>query len=269
MAGEFRAQKLSLSLGTFRYAQDWLTNSFANLEGFTGLIGISMLVLGGVGVASVTRVFIQQRIETIAILKCVGGRNTPVLGAYLVQSLALGAAGAALGLVLAFVVNAAGTRYVERWSPLDLIPGLTWRASLEGLAIAGGVILLFALPPLLEIRQVKPFLLFRRDTEVRRFDRVQFAARLLVPVGLLALAVWQAGSFPSARSFIATVGVTAVALNLAGSVLISVLSRVGRVRSLPVRYAIGNLCRPGNQRRRSCLPSVSGRCSWFRSASSR
>jgi putative ABC transport system permease protein len=247
MGGEFRAQKLSLSLSNFRGVQDWLANSFAKMEGFTGLIGISMLVLGGVGVASVTRVFIQQKVETIAILKCVGGRNTPVLGAYLVQSLALGAAGAALGLLLAFLVNAAGTRYVERWSPLDLTPGLTWRASLEGLAIAGSVTLLFALPPLLEIRQVKPFLLFRRDTELRRFDRVQFAARLLVPVGVLALAVWQAGTFPSARSFIGTVAVTAVALNLAGSVLIKVLSRAGRVRSLPVRYAIGNLCRPGNQ----------------------
>jgi putative ABC transport system permease protein len=247
MAGEARGQKVSLGLSTFRYAQEWLANSFANLEGFTGLIGISMLVLGGVGVASVTRVFIQQKVDTIAILKCVGGRNAPVLGAYLVQSLALGAAGAALGLLLAYLVNAAGTRYVERWSPLDLTPGLTWRASLEGLAIAGSVTLLFALPPLLEIRQVKPFFLFRRDTEMRRLDRIQLAARLLVPAGVLALALWQAGSFPSTRSFIGTVAVTAVALNLAGSVLVKILSRVGRVRSLPVRYAIGNLCRPGNQ----------------------
>ena len=247
MAGEFRAQKVSLGLSTFRYAQEWLANSFANLEGFTGLIGISMLVLGGVGVASVTRVFIQQKVDTIAILKCVGGRNAPVLGAYLVQSLALGAAGAAFGLLLAYLVNAAGTRYVERWSPLDLTPGLTWRASLEGLAIAGSVTLLFALPPLLEIRQVKPFFLFRRDTETRRFDRTQLAARLLVPLGILALALWQAGSFPSARLFIGTVAVTAVALNLAGSALIYVLSRVGTVRSFPVRYAIGNLWRSGNQ----------------------
>jgi putative ABC transport system permease protein len=82
---------------------------------------------------------------------------------------------------------------------------------------------------------------------LRRFDRAQFAARLLVPIGIVALALWQAGSYPNARQFIATVAVTAMALNIAGSVLISVLSRAGRVRSLPVRYAIGNLCRPGNQ----------------------
>ena len=67
MDRELRPMKLRLGLSTFRYAENWLNQSFANLEGFTGLVGISMLVLGGIGVASVTRVFIQQKLETVAI----------------------------------------------------------------------------------------------------------------------------------------------------------------------------------------------------------
>lgn len=247
MDAALRPMKLRLGLSTFRYVERWMTQSFANLEGFTGLVGISILVLGGIGVASVTRVFIQQKLDTVAILKCVGGRNAPVLGAYLLQSLMLAAAGTALGILLAAAVNVAGTRALTQWSPITLTPGLTWRASLEGTSIALLVTMLFALPALLEIRQVKPVLLFRRDTESPRFDWLQMTARAALIVAVLALAGWQAGSYPRSRWFIGGVGVTALILNLAGTLLVAILARTGRVRSLTLRYAIGNLCRPDNQ----------------------
>ena len=243
----FRPMKLNMGLSGFRYIETWLNQSFANLEGFTSLIGLSMLVLGGIGVASVTRVFIQQKVDTVAILKCVGGRNGPVLTAYLVQSLLLAMAGTALGMALAFMVNVMGTRALARWSPLELQPGLTWRASLEGAGIALLVTVLFALPPLLEIRNVKPVLLFRRDPGAGGIDWLQIAARILLVGVLLAVAVWQAGSYPRARLFIAALAATAVVLNVAGSVLVAVLRRAGRLPSFAVRYAVGNLCRPGNQ----------------------
>jgi putative ABC transport system permease protein len=144
MDRELRPLKLRLGLSSFRYVENWLNQSFANLEGFTGLVGISMLVLGGIGVASVTRVFIQQKLETVAILKCIGGRNIPVLGAYLAQSLALALTGTALGMLLALVVNVFGTRALAQWSPLALEAGLTWRAPVQGAAIAPLVTMLFA-----------------------------------------------------------------------------------------------------------------------------
>jgi putative ABC transport system permease protein len=209
MDRELRPMKLRLGLSTFRYAENWLNQSFANFEGFTGLVGISMLVLGGIGVASVTRVFIQQKLETVAILKCIGGRNTPVLGAYLAQSLALAVTGTALGMLLALVVNVFGTRALARWSPLALEAGLTWRASVQGAAIALLVTMLLALPALLEVRQVKPMLLFRRDPAPEHFDWLQVAARVLLIVVVLAVAMWQAGSYPRSRSFIGTVAATA------------------------------------------------------------
>jgi putative ABC transport system permease protein len=66
-------------------------------------------------------------------------------------------------------------------------------------------------------------------------------------VVVIAVALWQAGSYPRSGRFIGTVAATAVVLNLAGTLLVALLARIGRVRWLTARYAIGNLCRPGNQ----------------------
>ena len=170
-----------------------------------------------------------------------------MLGAHLAQSLALAVTGTALGMLLALVVNVFGTRALAQLSPLALEAGLTWRASVQGAAIALLVTMLFALPALLEVRQVKPVLLFRRDTAPKHFDWLQVAARVLLIAVVIAVAMWQAGSYPRSRWFIGTVAVTAVGLNLAGGLLVAGLARIGRVRWLTARYAIGNLCRPGNQ----------------------
>jgi putative ABC transport system permease protein len=64
---------------------------------------------------------------------------------------------------------------------------------------------------------------------------------------ILGAAWWQAGSYQNSRWFIASVAATAILLNVAGSVLVAVLSRIRRLPYFTMRYAVGNLCRPGNQ----------------------
>src|SRR5262245_59981028 len=82
MGREFQTRRLRGGIGTFHFIENWITNSLSNVDGFLSLIGLSIVVLGGIGIASVTRVFVQQRIRTVAILKCLGGRNRKVIGAY-------------------------------------------------------------------------------------------------------------------------------------------------------------------------------------------
>jgi putative ABC transport system permease protein len=60
-----------------------------------------ILVLGGIGVWSVTRVFLQQKRTSIAALKCLGASSGRILAVYVVQALVLGLAGSALGLLIA------------------------------------------------------------------------------------------------------------------------------------------------------------------------
>ena len=82
-------------------------------ENYLSLVGLVVLILGGIGVSSVTRVFVQQKVRSIAILKCVGSTSRQVLGVYLTQVLLLGLAGSVLGVAIA---GAASSRRCRRSS---------------------------------------------------------------------------------------------------------------------------------------------------------
>jgi putative ABC transport system permease protein len=254
----FRTTEAPIMVDSFRHAETWLRASLSNFEGFGSLVGLAILALGGIGVASVTRVFIQQKIQTVAILKCLGGRNREVLGAYLAQALAHGFIGSFVGLLLACVIIMIGGRYAAAYFPFDVQPGLTWNAAIQGVGIGILVTMLFSLPALLEIRVVKPLLLLR-DTDLRRrglnrfltgsIDWAGLTARAVIGLALLGLAVWQSGSLSNARLLIGASVVTAIALNLTGLALIWSLRRLPRLPSFSLRHGVTSLYRPGNQTR--------------------
>lgn len=244
---EFRTTRLNW-LGSFRTQEDWMTRSAENMEGFLGLVGLAVLVLGGIGIASVTRVFVQQKLKTIAILKCLGGDNRQVLGAYLAQVLALSLVGSVLGLLLASAVTHLAANYAAGRLPFRILPGLTWLAALQGVIIGVLITLLFSLPPLLEIRQVKPILVLRQDaTARRRRDWLRLGSGLLLGIGVFALAYWVSGRLNQVGIFLAEVAGTALLLHLTGAGLINVLRRVRYLPSFIWRQGIGNIYRPGNQ----------------------
>jgi putative ABC transport system permease protein len=244
---EARQTKPGLAIENYRYVENWLSRSVNSVDGFTALVGLSVLVLGGIGVGSATRVFIQQRLQTIAILKCLGGRNSQVLAAYLTQGVALSIAGSLFGLLLAYGVSALGVKQVAAFVPLDLQAGLTWRASLQGVSIGVLVALLFSVPPLIEIRHVKPALVLRRESGRRPFDWIQLGARAVLMLALLTMAAWEAGSYRRVAVFAGGLAGTGLVLQLAGLSLTAVVRRIGHLPSFVLRHGIGSLHRPGNQ----------------------
>jgi putative ABC transport system permease protein len=244
---EARQTKQGLAVDTFRYVENWLSRSVNSVDGFTALVGLAVLVLGGIGVGSATRVFIEQRLTTIAILKCLGGRNSQVLAAYLLQGVVLSLAGSAAGLLLAWGVSTAGVRQVAAFVPLDLQAGLTWGASIQGVSIGVLVSLLFSLPPLLEVRHVKPAAVLRREHGRRPFDWLQFGARVILTAALVGVAAAQAGSVVRIGVFAAGLAATALTLQLAGVLLSGGLRRAGHLPWFVLRHGVGSLHRPGNQ----------------------
>ena len=158
MRADLQSQPL-LNVRSFRYSQDRLSESLVRVENYLSLIGLVVLVLGGIP-TSVTRVFIQQKMKTIAILKCLGGDNRRVPG-YLAQVLALGLVGSLLGLA----------RAPDDLARADVFRGAhplrrRVRADVAGGASGSGdrilISLLFTLP-LLEIRRIKPILVLRSE----------------------------------------------------------------------------------------------------------
>ena len=160
-----------------------------------GAVIAAVVVLGGIGIASVMRVFVQQRIRTVAILKCLGGRNRKVIGAYAAQVAALSFSGSLVGLLVAQGITSGLAGFASARLPLDVIPRLSPLACVQGVGVGVLIGLLFALPPLLEIREVKPVLVLREETGGRRrIDWLAVAAQVLIAGAIAALAGWMAGT---------------------------------------------------------------------------
>lgn len=236
---------------SFRFSQDRLTESLNQVEDYLSLIGLVILVLGGIGIFSVTRVFVQQKMKTIAILKTLGGKNSRVLGAYLVQVMVLGVVGSLFGLLLAQLLAWVLPKYFVEILPPSVEIRLTWQAAIQGLSIGLLVSLLFSLLPLLQIRQIKPILVLR-SSEVpsgRKFDLLKITVGIFVVLGLLGISSWQAGSLKIGGIFLIALAAMTLVLNLTATGLMKFVRGFRRIPSFTVRQGINSLYRPGNQTR--------------------
>ena len=88
---------------SYRSTEDQIGESLQRAENFLSLVGFIIVVLGGIGVWSVTRVFVRQKIRSVAILKCIGASTPQVLTTYVVQVALLAVAGSLIGVGLAAV----------------------------------------------------------------------------------------------------------------------------------------------------------------------
>ena len=234
---------------SYKATEDDIGEDFARAEDYLSLVGLVIVILGGIGVSSVTRVFVQQKIKSIAVLKCVGARSSQLLAVYIAQVLVLGFAGSVLGLLLAAAAVAAVPAVLpaSATSGLNVSYTVTPGAALQGMAIGLLVSLLFALVPLLEVRNVKPSRLLRDETATAGLDWVQRLTVGLVVAALAALTVWQAGSWRV--GLVVTVGLaaTTLVLHVAGSLLIRLIRPLARARWFALRHAVLQLSRPGSQ----------------------
>ena len=231
--------------------EDQMGENLTRAEDYLSLVGLVVLILGGIGVSSVTRVFVQQKVRSIAILKCLGTTAPQILGIYMTQVLLLGAAGSALGVALAAGVMAAIPSMVGDLTALMQIDfGLTPAAVLQGFAIGLLVSMLFSLVPLLEVRYVKPSLLLRQEAPPSSgVDWLKWTATGGVAAALVAVAAWQAGSLEVGLMLSGGFVATAVILQVTGALLVRAVQPLRYSRSFALRQAVLRMVRPGNQTR--------------------
>ena len=241
-----------VNVRSYRDSEERLGEQFARAENYLSLTGLVILVLGGIGVSSVTRVFVEQKRKTIAVLKCVGATGRRLTAAYLAQVVALGAAGSLLGVLLA----KAALVFVRARFAGDLPPNLSYDlqpgAVAQGLGLGLLISLLFSALPLLRIRRIKPNMLLREVEEEAPRHWLDLW-RAVVAVGVLAgrvfLTSWQAGSLRVGVFFLLGLGATALVLYAAAWLLIYFVRRARGLGTFAVRQAVNSMHRPGNQTR--------------------
>jgi putative ABC transport system permease protein len=240
-----------VNVRSYRANDDQVGRDFDRAENYLSLVGLVIVILGGIAVSSVIRVFVLQKIKSIAVLKCVGGTSRQIIGVYLVQVITLGLAGSLLGVVIARTAIAAIPVALRSSTSLlaEAQYGVSFGAAFQGVVIGLLVSLLFSVVPLLRIRDVKPSLLLRDENARGRRDWVRMAAMVIVSLALVGVASWQAASLQVGVVVCVGFAVLAFVLQAAGRGLILAVAPLARSKSFPLRHAVLHLSRPGNQTR--------------------
>jgi putative ABC transport system permease protein len=244
----------------FRDANPALTRGLDRASSMLSLICLVAMVLGAIGVAMSMRAHLEQRMDILATMKSLGARSSDILRIYLLQTLLLGLVGGLGGVIAGFAVEWTIPLLAAKLLPIEPTLRLPLRAGLAGLGTGMLTTLLFCLPPLLGVRQVKPNLVLRRQVESQpelsvaerwRHRRLQWAMTVAILLSLAGIAAGLTSSLAVAVWFtVALVGLLVFIALLARGVLR--LLRLGLTRtrlSLPsaVRHGLSNLYRPGNQ----------------------
>jgi putative ABC transport system permease protein len=228
---------------------------------FMSLISLIALIVGSLGVAMAMYSHLQQRMDTIAVMKAIGARAPQVIQIYMVQTLWLGLTGGFIGVALGAIVQKSFPWLIQR--VFALLPDVPWdwSFSLQGLSVGVLATLLFTLPPLLAIRNIRPSLVLRRNMsdaalESRRHWKEKipgWLGGLGIVAGFFLITVWLSGSWLMSAYFVG--GLSASILLLAGVaafmlfVLRLLVKKFHQGLPLAFRHGFANLYRPGNQAR--------------------
>ncbi len=244
----------------FREANPALTRGLDRASSMLSLICLVAMVLGAIGVAMSMRAHLEQRMDILATMKSIGARSSDILRIYLLQTLLLGLVGGIVGVVAGFGVEWTIPLLAAKLLPIEPTLRLPVRAGLAGLGTGMLTTLLFCLPPLLDIRRVKPSLVLRRQVEAppemtlkERWQRrrMQWTTTAIILLALGGIAAALTSSVIVALWFTVALVTLLLFITLLARTLLRLLrTALARTRlSLPsaVRHGLSNLYRPGNQ----------------------
>ncbi|HLB55200.1 MAG TPA: ABC transporter permease, partial [Gemmatimonadales bacterium] len=154
-----------VGIRTVEEDQENLTEALTRLGNYLGLVALVALLLGGLGVASAVNVFIKRKLDTIAVLRCLGAGSGRVLAIYLLVATTLAGIGSGLGAGIGVALQQLLPLLFRGLLPVDVRVVPSAGSILLGTGLGVWVAGMFAALPLLGIRRVSPLRTLRRDVE--------------------------------------------------------------------------------------------------------
>jgi len=221
-------------------------NFISQLGQFLTLVGLTALVVAGVGVAGGVSAYLAARTRTIATLKTLGADSATVRAIYLWQLSIVAVAAVVIGLAIGAATPGVVAGLAAASLPVPPATGLQWaalaQAAFYGLAIA----LAFALWPLAQGARMPAARLLRSLTEARaRPDATTIAIIAGSAAAVLGLLVLLAEQRIFVIGFLGgALGLLLLLWLLAGAITWGA-ARLPRPRGTLARLALANLHRPG------------------------
>jgi putative ABC transport system permease protein len=220
---------------------------------FLSLVSLIALIVGALGVGMAMYSHLQQKMDTIAVMKAVGGRSRKIAAIYLIETLWLGLAGGVCGIVIGALVQRSFPVLIHQVFALLPVVSWDWSFSLQGLALGVLATLLFTLPPMVGIWKVRPNVVLRRemnDDGRNMWRNVPYAATVAaIAAALAGTALWVSGSWRVSLYFIGGLAGSLLLLSALATLLLRLLrllvARSGRALPTNFRHGLANLYRPG------------------------
>jgi putative ABC transport system permease protein len=221
-----------------------------NIERFTQfltIVGLTALLVGGVGVANAVKSHLDRRRDAIATMKAVGATGGRIFVTYLVQVLLLAAIGSVIGLALGAVLPFAVTGFFGAIIPLPIVPSIQPSSLL--LAFVYGLLtaIAFALWPLGRAHDIPVGALFRDNVAPQPTlpRKIYIVATVVAAAALTALAVGLAYDRKVAIIYVGCAAGVFLLLRLVAVGLMALARRAPRAKSTELRMAVANIHRRG------------------------
>lgn len=224
--------------------------SFRDVNRFLSLSGFIALLLGCIGVGSAIHVYIGEKLNSIATLRCLGVKASEAFLIFLIQIAFIGLIGAVTGSLLGTAIQFVLPAVLKDFIPVELTMQVSWPAIGQGLVLGLVIAILFALPSLLAVRRISPLNALRRSFEhsAGAVDLLKWLVYLFIVLFILGFAWLQMGGWMEASMFTGGV-LLAFLLLFAVSKLLMWLLRGALPDSVSYlwRQGFANLYRPNNQ----------------------
>ena len=230
-----------------RNAAPGLRRAIDRITVFMTVVGLTALLVGGVGVGNAARAFLLSRQTTIAMLKCLGASSQIVFTVYMIQAVVLAGIGALAGVLLGALVPIAAAPIVSEQLPIELQIGIYPKPLLLSVVFGLLVTLVFSLLPLARARTVPAANLFReRVVSIQGVIHWGDIASLVLLVALLGgIVILTSDDRRLAAYFVAGAAITMIVFRVAAAAITSLARLTPTFRSARLRFALGNLYRPG------------------------
>ncbi|WP_439882926.1 ABC transporter permease [Pontibacter sp. MBLB2868] len=247
---EPRLEEAGFGYDTIESRKESTGKSYEDLARFLALVGFVALLLGCVGVASAVHIYIREKLPTIGVLRCLGMSGKQAFLVYLFQVMAMGLIGSIVGAILGSLIQLYLPELFKSFLPVEVTVAVSWSAIMQGIAIGLVVAVLFALLPLLSIRNISPLITLRAGIEhvASGRDKLRWGVYFLILAFILIFSYFQLGTWLRALAFTGGVLVAFVILALIARLMMWIVKKFFPVRWGYVwRQSLANLYRPNNQ----------------------
>lgn len=247
---EPRAEKEGLDIETVASKKEETGRSFRDMSRFLALAGFIALLLGCIGVGSAIHVYIQEKLSTIATLRCLGLKAKHAFFIYLIQISIIGLIGAVLGSILGTLIQFLLPIVLKDFLPVEISMQISWLAIAQGIFLGLIISVLFALPSLLGVRRISPLNAIRASFESQQAKRdpLIWVVYLCMLLFVLGFAYLQMKSVVQTIAFTMAIVIAFLLLTLFSKTLMFLVRKfLPTTWSYLWRQGFANLYRPNNQ----------------------